>query len=262
MEKYINLVLDLPNKVNSMLPKNCYNEAIEGSEKSINSWIGYIFKILSFGFAILTVYLILKQGIESMKGADALNIVGSILTMLIFLYVTFPLSMFFRSTASTLSSSESGIITFFFKDFVVAVLKLLGYLGALIALATAIAGTVSFVLDGYGVYGHDFFGLAEQGSAAMTAFLLTILGFIEPLNDLLYEMEDLLAMIDLRAEGYIMVDGWSVEGLLQLLSMYVAPLVILIQLFITLAIYHFVYGLISTFLNWIKGPYFPIKVLK
>ena len=261
MEKYINLVLDLPNKVNSMLPKNCYNEAIEGSEKSINSWIGYIFKILSFGFAILTIYLILKQGFESFEGAKGLTIVGSILTMVIFLYVTFPLSMFFRTTASNLSSSKSGIITFFFKDFVVAVLKLFAYLGALIALAAAIAGTVSFILD-TSVYGHDFFGLAEQGSSAMTAFLVAVLGVIEPLGDIVYQMEDLLYMLNLRSEGVIYVDGWSVDGLLQLLGMYIAPLVILIQLFITLAIYHFVYGLISTFLNWIKGPYFPIKVLK
>ena len=261
MKKYINLVLDLPNKVNSMLPKNCYNEAIEGSEKSINSWIGSIFKLLSFGFVVLTIYLILKQGFESFEGAKGLTIIGSIITMVIFLYVTFPLSMFFRSTASTLSSSESEIITFFFKDFVVAALKLLAYLGALIALSTAIAGTVSFILD-TSVYGHDFFGLAKQGSAAMTAFLIAILGFIEPLGDLLSEMEDLLYMLDLRSDGVINVDGWSVDGLLELLGMYIAPLVILIQLFITLAIYHFAYGLISTFLNWVKGPYFPIKVLK
>ena len=96
----------------------------------------------------------------------------------------------------------------------------------------------------------------------MTAFLVAIFGSIEPLRDLLYEMEGLLYMLNVHSDGVIYVYGWSVDGLLQLFVMYIAPLVILIQLFITLAIYHFVYGLISTFLNWIKGPYFPIKVLK
>lgn len=57
------------------------------------------------------------------------------------------------------------------------------------------------------------------------------------------------------------VDGWTWDGLSSVALSYVSVLVVLIQLFISLAVYHFLYALVTTFVKWIKGPYLPFKSL-
>ena len=57
------------------------------------------------------------------------------------------------------------------------------------------------------------------------------------------------------------VDSWSLDGVATLLSMFASVLVVFIILFIALPIWEFIYGLISTLIKWIKGPYIPHKAL-
>lgn len=57
------------------------------------------------------------------------------------------------------------------------------------------------------------------------------------------------------------VDGWTWDGLSSVTLSYVSVLVVLIQLFISLAVYHFLYALASALVNWVKAPYLPFKKL-
>ena len=40
MDKYLNLLLDLPATINQKLPRNNFNEVMDGSENSVKGWVG------------------------------------------------------------------------------------------------------------------------------------------------------------------------------------------------------------------------------
>ena len=95
-----------------------------------------------------------------------------------FIYAAFPISQFIRSTGDKLSSSTNSIIPFLFKDVLEAGLKLLGYSAALIALASAAAGLVSFIVD-TDVFAYGYQGLNSMGPDSMEMGLSGLAGFIE-----------------------------------------------------------------------------------
>ena len=53
--------------------------------------------------------------------------------------------------------------------------------------------------------------------------------------------------------------AWSWNGLMSVAWEYVGVAVVLAKLYVSLAIYKFFYGIISSLVNWIKSPYLPFK---
>ena len=47
MINYVNQVLDFPDKVNGMLPRNNWNEVISSSEDSAKAWLGFVYKVVA-----------------------------------------------------------------------------------------------------------------------------------------------------------------------------------------------------------------------
>jgi hypothetical protein len=262
MDKYINLVLDLPATLNQKLPKNNFNQVMDDSEKSVKDWVGLVYKIFALVFLVTMLYAVLKSGAEYLGGdASGLAKAGSVLSILVFLYASFPLAQIIRNAGDGLAASKSGIVDFVFKDVVVANIRAVGYLTALAAFFTAVVMTISFVFDS-DVYGFSYGIINELGN--VMSLPLEILGMLLAMasmgdfGDLFNQLYSLDFMGGASASA---VDGWTWGGLASVALSYVSVLVVLIQLFVSLAVYHFLYGLASTFIKWVKGPYLPFKSL-
>ena len=65
---YVNQVLDFPDKVNGMLPRNNWNEVISGSEDSAKAWLGFVYKVVAFAVLISMLYGVVMGGIEALSG--------------------------------------------------------------------------------------------------------------------------------------------------------------------------------------------------
>lgn len=262
MDKYLNLLLDLPATINQKLPRNNFNEVMDGSENSVNGWVGLVYKIFALIFLLTMLYAVIQTGIDHLSGgASSMSKVGSVLAILLYVYAAFPLAQIIRNAGDSLASSKSGIIDFVFKDIVVVNIRAVGFITALGAFFTAVVMTISFVLN-VDVFGFSYGIIDELGN--IVSFPLEILGMLlamislHDLSDLFNQLYGLDFMGGTMASA---VDGWTWDGLSSVALSYVSVLVVLIQLFISLAVYHFLYALVAAFVSWVKGPYLPFKKL-
>ena len=53
--------------------------------------------------------------------------------------------------------------------------------------------------------------------------------------------------------------GYNLGGALAVGFEFVQVVIILAKLYVVLAFYHFFWGVLNTFFNWIKSPYLPFK---
>jgi len=255
MEKIINQILDLPQMLNQKLPKNCFNEMMDNSEGSVSDWTGKIFKVGALVVLVGMVMSVVNGGLDAVNGADGIGKVAAGLCTLILIYAAFPIAQVVRSAGDSLAASKSSMVDFFFKDFIVANIKALGHITALVALFGAICSTVGWVLNADGMtMGADLYDSFAYSYAlpidAMAAFM---------------------GMLGLEFVGGFIADffswdvtgseasGYNLEGALAVGWEYVQVVIILAQLYVALAFYHFFFGILSSLFNWIKSPYLPFK---
>ena len=53
--------------------------------------------------------------------------------------------------------------------------------------------------------------------------------------------------------------GYNLDAALAVGWEFVQVVIILAKLYVVLAFYHFFWGVLNTFFNWIKSPYLPFK---
>lgn len=257
MKKIIDSILDFPKIVNEKLPQNCFNEMLDNSENSIKKWTGDVFRLGAFVILIVTLISIILDGIDSFYG-NGLEIVNGILCMLILIYASFPISQIIRNVGDSLSNSKSNIVDFIFKEFITQNIKAIGHITALIALFGAICSTVSWILntgslESLSIDLYDGFSYAYALPANAVAQLLDILnlGFVSSvINDFL--------TWDLTGST---ASGYNIESVISLGWEYIQVILILAKLYLSLAIYHFIYNILTTLTAWIQKPYLPFKNL-
>jgi len=255
MEKIINQILDLPQMLNQKLPKNCFNEMMDNSEGSVSDWTGKIFKVGALVVLVGMVMSVVNGGLDAVNGADGIGKVAAGLCTLILIYAAFPIAQVVRSAGDSLAASKSSMVDFFFKDFIVANIKALGHITALVALFGAICSTVGWVLNADGMtMGADLYDSFAYSYAlpidAMAAFM---------------------GMLGLEFVGGFIADffswdvtgseasGYNLEGALAVGWEYVQVVIILAQLYVALAFYHFFFGILNSLFILIKSPYLPFK---
>ena len=54
-------------------------------------------------------------------------------------------------------------------------------------------------------------------------------------------------------------EAWTTNGFYAVLWQYVGVVAVLAKLYVSLAIYYFFYGIISSLVKWIKSPYLPFR---
>ena len=257
MENYVNQLLDLPKMVSNKLPGNVFNSMVDDSESSIAKWTGMFYRVAAFVLVVGAIYGLLSPlwDADSSLG-EGKDMIGGILSMLIFIYAVFPIAQVVRSTGDSLGSSSSSSVNFIFKDLVVANIKMIGHVMAIGALFGAIIMGLSWLTD-----------LPMIGGVGM-AFLDNVNAVWELPMNALSELTGLLGldfvssvMSDWMSWDVTMSagDAWSWNGLIAIAWEVVGAALILAKLYVSLAVYHFMYGLVTTFVNWIKSPYLPFR---
>ena len=198
---------------------------------------------------------VVSGGMDAVSGAEGLGKASVGLCALILIYAAFPIAQVVRSAGDSLAESKSSMVNFVFKDLVVASIKVVGHIAALIALFGAICSTVAWILNGSGMtIGVEMIGVFDYLYAlpveAMSAFLGMLgLGFVDVIigNFMTWDVTGSEA------------SGYTVDGALAVGWEFVQVVIILAKLYVVLAFYHFFWGVLNTFFNWIKSPYLPFK---
>jgi hypothetical protein len=255
MEKIINQILDLPQMLNQKLPKNCFNEMMDNSEGSVSDWTGKIFKVGALVVLVGMLLSVITGGMDAVNGADGAGKVAAGLCTLILIYAAFPIAQVVRSAGDSLAASKSSMVEFFFKDFIVANIKALGHITALTALFGAICTTVAWVLgsDGMSISAglYDSFAYSYALPVDAMAAFMGMLG-LEFVGGFIADFFSW----DITVDG---AAGFDLEGIVIIGKEYIQVVIILANLYVALAFYHFFYGVLNTFFNWIKSPYLPFK---
>lgn len=255
MEKIINSILDFPHMVNQKLPKNCFNEMMDNSEGSVSDWTGKIFKVGALVVLVGMLLSVVNGGMDAFNGAEGIGKLAAGLCMLILIYAAFPIAQVVRSAGDSLAASKSSMVEFFFKDFIVANIKALGHITALAALFGAICSTVAWVLgsDGMTISAelYDSFSYSYALPVDAMAAFMGMLG-LEFVGGFI---ADFFSWSVTAGE----VSGYNLESAIVLGWEFVQVVIILAQLYVALAFYHFFYGILSSLFNWIKSPYLPFK---
>ncbi len=257
MEKILDQILDLPSMVNQKLPQNNFNVMMEGSEGSFGNWAGTFYKIGAFIILIGILIAAITGGIDAINSAEGLGKVTAVVCMLLLVYAAFPIAQTVRSAGDSLAGSKSGIIDFIFRDLIVANIKLAGHAGALVALFGAFCATLGWLLMGtdpnIAIAPEFFAGVAYSVSLPINA------------------TAEFLSMVNLDFIGGVLNDfntwevtgsnasGYNIPGALAVGWEYVQVAIVLAKLYVSLALYHFLYGLLSSLVGWIKNPSLPIK---
>ncbi len=257
MEKILNQILDLPQMVNQKLPKNSFNNIMEGSEGSFGSWAGTFYKVGALVVLVGILIAAITGGIDAVNSAEGLGKATAVVCMLILIYAAFPIAQTVRSAGDSLTESKSGIVDFIFRDLVVANIKLAGHAGALVALFGAFCATLGWLLLGsdpnIAIAPEFFAGIAYSVSLPIsaTAEFLSMLR-LDFVGGVLNEFNAL----DVSGSD---ATGYNVGGIVAVGWEYVQVAIVLAKLYVSLALYNFLYGLLSTLVSWIKNPSLPIK---
>ena len=255
MENYINQVVDLPKMVNDKIPVNI-NSMLDDSERNMSKWVGMFYKLASLLFIAGALYNLLSPLWGDRSLPDGKDLIAMFIGLLIWLYAAFPMSQIIRSAGDSLESSDSGIIKFIFKDLVLANIRLVGQILALSALFTAICMSLSWVLD------------------------MTIAGSVDGSMDSVYWMFELPMAVTADFAMWVGFDGvaemintnwggWTLgaesgeahswSGLIACCWAFAGVVLALAQLYVSMAIYTFLFALGTSFMNWFKNPYLPTK---
>lgn len=257
MENYVNQLLDLPKTVGEMLPGNSFNSVVDDSENSIAEWTGTIYKfaalVLVFGAVYGLVSPLWDADVSLGEGSD---MVGAILGLLIALYAVFPIAQVVRTAGDNLSKSTSKIVDFVFKDLIVENIKLIGKVMAIGAIFSAICMLLSWLTD---IQILEAFGFVSMDSVSQFSNLP-----MEGLRALcgMFGLDFVSEVIGDWMRWDVSVsagDAWSWEGLVAVGWELVGAVLILARMFVSLAVFHFLYSLLTSFVGWVRSPYLPFK---
>lgn len=267
VKELTNQLLDSPKMISDKLPWNNWTSQVEDSENRIAGWIGKIFHIGAF----LILLALLWRAFEPLwinegalwKNAETTAIIGSLLGAILWALAAFPVAQIIRKTSGSISSSSSGIVRLIFLELPIALIKLSGYIIAMLGLFAAVSAVLSFIttlnIPGSMYVGELFNNLQAMGSIATTA-LFELLNEFADIN-FSGAYNKMLQSSSMTNTGLLSDSAWTTQGAMTVFGSFIAVLVTLINLYINVVIYKFLFGLVSTLVTWIKSPYLPFKSL-
>ena len=267
MKKIYQQVLDLPQMVNQKILNAQLNTAVEkfDSQDGVRCYTKSIYQILSLVVFFTMEVAVIKAAIEYFKDTSKINtgvgMAGSVLTTLLLVYSAFPIAHIIKSRGESLGGSHNGILTFIFKDFITTNIKILGEVAAVLAFIGASCFTLSFLFDTnlfIALSGLDFNELGK-----ITALPMQGLGFffdflkLEDLNGVLNTFTEFSMSASQSFTGDM---SWEPSDLLLVAGGFINVVVGLVLLYFNLAIYLFLYTMVSNFMKWIQSPSIPISI--
>ncbi|MCX6203254.1 MAG: hypothetical protein NTY43_03045 [Bacteroidetes bacterium] len=265
MKKIYQQILDFPQMVNQKVLNAQLNSAVDNfdSQNGVRSYTKSIYQILSIVVLISMEVAIIHgaMGYFADTASTGLGKAGSVLTTLLLIYSAFPIAHIIRARGESLGGSHSGIVTFIFKDFVTTNIKILGEVAAVGAFIGACCFTLSFVFD------SNLFNAATGTSLGAISGLTSLP--MEGLTNLFTALKlDYLTGVLNSFGSFTMASGqnftgdmlWNINDLFLVAGAFVNVALGLTVLYVNLAIYHFLYTIVSNFIKWIQSPSIPIAM--
>ena len=260
MENLINQIVDAPKMVSDKIPGNI-TSMVQGSDRNVSKWVGMFYRIAATLFILGALYnLASPLWGDAPLPSDGKVLVVMFVVLLTWMYAAFPMSDVIRSAGDSLGSSDSGIVKFIFGDLVLANIKMVGHLMAIVAFFSACLMTFGWLIDApiLGIFSMMDGGAVSENISWMfdlpmvaTADFANWVGF-EGVAGVIQNWSDLQFT-------YEAGEAQSWAGLIQCCWAFAGVVLVLAQLYVSLAIYSFLFGLASSFMNWFKNPYLPTK---
>jgi len=270
MNTQIQQLLDLPGKLNEKIKTGTVNSAVDhfDSNAGIRHYTSVIYTWVALIGLVVMEYSILKAAYEYFTNGNAngMAMAGSILTTLVLIASAFPIAKLIRARGESLGSGHHGMAGFIFGDFIKTNIRLIGEIAAIMALFAALNQTLAFLLD------QTLFAaspvlildvMSKVGEIPM-ALLAGILNWFDMggVSDMLSNLTSF--KLDASNDyGQIGVDGdfnWNTADLFKTIASYINIIIGLAFLYISLAIYGYLYNLVCTFIKWLSSPAIPISV--
>ena len=265
MKKIYQQILDFPQMVNQKVLNAQLNSAVDNfdSQNGVRSYTKSIYQILSIVVFISMEIAIISgaMGYFTDASSTGLGKAGSVLTTLLLIYSAFPIAHIIKARGESLGGSHNGMVTFLFKDVVTTNIKILGEVAAVGAFIGAACLTFSFVFD-TNLYN------ASTGTAFSTISGLSGLT-MQGLTNLFAALKlDYLTEVLNTLSSWTMASGqnftgdmlWNINDLFLVAGAFVNVALGLAYLYVNLAIYHFLYTMVSNFIKWIQSPSLPIAM--
>ena len=265
MKKIYQQILDFPQTVNQKVLNAQLNTAVDNfdTQNGVRCYTKTIYQILSLVVLITMEVAIIRGAMAYFTDATSTGLgkAGSVLTTLLLIYSAFPIAHIIRSRGESLGGSHHGIVTFIFKDFVTTNIKILGEVVAVGAFIGATCLALSFVFD------TNLYNVTTTTSLGAISGLATLP--MEGLTNLFGALKlDYLTAV-LHSFGSFSMAGtqsftgdmlWNANDLIIVAGAFINVLVGLAVLYVNLAIYHFLYTIVSNFIKWIQSPSIPISM--
>ncbi|MCX6335752.1 MAG: hypothetical protein NT153_00455 [Bacteroidetes bacterium] len=265
MKKIFNQLLEIPNFVNQKVLNTKVNSAVESfdGEHGIRCYVKTIYQFLALVTLVVMEISLLRAGFAYLTDAHSLiEKAGSIITLVLLMYSAFPIAQVIKSRGETLGGTHNGMISFVFNDFVKTNIRIVGEVLAIAGLFAAFATTLSFITD------HNLF--STGGDMDLLKPLVPVFTFpAETFSTLLNAVglksvaEGLQSITGYRMAAASQFNGdfiWSAQDLVGVVGSYVNVALGLIGMYISLAIYQYLYSIGSNLINWAANPSLPISV--
>jgi len=265
MNKIYSYILDFPGMVNQKIMNARLNAEVEqfDTPQGFRSYVRCLYQWLSVLVFLAMEWSTLHQLMDYYSSdASGMAKAFSILSAAIVLYMAFPIAHVIRSRGESLGSSESGMVHFLFRDFVTTNIRILGETAAIAGICALGCKTLGFVAD------NNLF-CASASSSLLDNFAWTASLPMQGLNDLLELLKlDSIANALNTLMSFNMSDAvdynndmkWDAHHLVSLAGGFVNVLMGLALMYINLAIYGYLYGIVESLTSWIASPSIPISV--
>lgn len=265
MNKIYSYILDFPGMVNQKIFSGRLNAEVEqfDTPQGFKSYVKCLYQWLSLLVFLSLEWRIIHLTVDYFQSdASGMAKAFSAITALIMLYMPIPVAQIVRSRGESLGSSESGMVNFLFRDFVTTNIRIVGETAAVIGLCAVGCTVLGFVTD------QSLF-CAAKGSSLINTFAWTASLPMQGLDALLSTLrldslsEMLNTLMSWRMADAVEFDGdmkWNAYHLAKVAGAFVNVLLGLAMMYINLAIYGYLYGLVESLTAWIANPSLPISI--
>ncbi|MFM7639726.1 MAG: hypothetical protein ACKO67_08375 [Bacteroidota bacterium] len=265
MNKIYSYILDFPGMVNQKILNARLNAEIEqfDSSQGFKSYVRCLYQWLSVLVFLSMEWSILRQLMDYFSSdASGLAKAFSVITAAIMLYMAFPIAHVIRSRGESLGSSGSGMVNFLFRDFVTTNIRILGETAAIVGVCALGCRAMGFIVD------NNLF-CASVGIDLLANFAWTASLPMQGLNDLLGLLQldaisnALNTLMSFNMADAAEFDGdmkWNAHHLVALAGGFVNVLMGLALMYVNLAIYGYLYGIVESLTAWVANPSLPISM--
>jgi hypothetical protein len=265
MNNLLNKLFEIPGMVNQKIMTSKVNAEVErfDSKEGAGNYVAMIYKWGALAGLLLAEYAIIRSAYTyfTSGGNSAAASIGSVLTTVLLIASAFPVAHIVRSRGEALGQSYSSMVPFVFGDFIKTNIRITGEIAAVWGLFAAFIQTLSFLFDNT-LFSAGYVAITDQLSDLynMPLYLLhEVLGIFR-LNMVTELLADAMSF-RLNTEGNYNGDFmWNAHHIAGVAGAYINVLIGLAFMYVNLAVYGFLYNIVSSLIKWVSSPSIPLSI--